>query len=81
MKNVVLCFGGKSFEHDISIITALIVLKKYKGKYNLLPVYLSKNNEWFYFAGKDMSIGLFKDFDLSFKKNKFKKTTNWDTFL
>ena len=73
MKNVVLCFGGKSFEHDISIITALIVLKKYKGKYNLLPVYLSKNNEWFYFAGKDMSIGLFKDFDLSFKKNKFKK--------
>ena len=75
MKNVVLCFGGKSFEHDISIITALIVLKKYRGKYNLLPVYISKNQEWFFYPKNDLSITLFKNFDAEYKKNGFKKVS------
>ena len=75
MKKILLCFGGKSFEHDISIITALIVLKKYRGKFNLLPIYISKNQEWFYFAGKDLNVKCFKDFERKYKQNGFKKVS------
>ena len=38
-----LVFGGKSFEHDISIISALIIYNKARGsKYDLLPLYIDK---------------------------------------
>ena len=73
MKNILLIFGGKSFEHDISIITALIVKNRYNGKYNLVPVYIDRNNEWFYFAGKNLNSHMFKDFKNTFKQNKFYK--------
>jgi len=71
--NVLLIFGGNSFEHDISIITALTIYNRSKAcKYNLLPLYLSKNNEWFLFCGKNFSVENFKNFELSYKNN-FKK--------
>lgn len=74
MKNILLIFGGKSFEHDISIITALIIKNRYEnGKYNLVPVYIDRNNEWFYFAGKKLNSHMFKDFKNTFKQNMFFK--------
>jgi len=74
MKNALLIFGGKSFEHDISIITALIIYRNAKNcGYNLLPVYINKNQEWFYYAKENMSINLFKNFEKNYKKNGFKK--------
>lgn len=74
MKNILLLFGGKSFEHDISIITALIVKNQYRnGKYHFVPVYVDKNDEWFYFAGENLSSHMFKDFEKSYKKDKFLK--------
>lgn len=74
MKNVLLVFGGKSFEHDISIITALIVQNQYKnGKYNFVPLYVDKNNEWFYFAGEKLSSSMFSDFEKTHAKDKFFK--------
>lgn len=74
MKNVLLLFGGKSFEHDISIITTLIIKNRYEqGKYNLLPVYIDNDNEWFYFAGDKLASHMFADFKQSYKTNKFYK--------
>lgn len=73
MKNILLIFGGKSFEHDISIITALIVKNRYNGKFNLVPVYIDRDNEWFYFAGKNLNSHMFKDFKNTYKQNQFYK--------
>ena len=41
MKEVALFFGGKSVEHDISIITALQVMSMVPKEYKLLPVYIT----------------------------------------
>ena len=46
-KNVAIIFGGKSTEHDISILTACQVMNALnKNKYNLFPVYISQNGKW-----------------------------------
>ena len=51
---VALVFGGKSTEHEISIISALQSYEWFDhNKYEVFPVYLSKDNE-FYF-GEDLS--------------------------
>ena len=68
-KNVLLLFGGNSFEHDISIITALTIYNKATAcKFKVLPLYLTKNNEFYLFDGKKFDITIFKDFEN--KKNK-----------
>ena len=45
--NIIVLYGGKSVEHDVSIITGLQVLENidYK-KHNVIPVYISRNGEW-----------------------------------
>ncbi|MBP3345082.1 MAG: D-alanine--D-alanine ligase [Clostridia bacterium] len=40
MDNIAIIFGGKSVEHDISIITALQTMKNISKKYNLIPIYI-----------------------------------------
>jgi len=48
-KTVAVFFGGKSPEHDISIITALSsVIKPLEltKKYTVVPVYITKNGKW-----------------------------------
>ena len=48
MINLVLLFGGKSVEHDISVITYKQVLSAVDlKKYNVLSVYLDKNNDFY----------------------------------
>lgn len=43
--NIGVIFGGRSVEHDISIITGLQVINGLdKNKYNIVPIYLSKDN-------------------------------------
>ena len=47
MKNIILFFGGRSPEHDISIITAMQVKANLNpDKYNIFPVYITKENKW-----------------------------------
>ncbi len=46
MKNVLVIFGGKSVEHDISIITAMQVLSNLPSGYNFIPVYIDKDQHW-----------------------------------
>lgn len=49
-KTVAVFFGGRSTEHDISVITALSsVIKPLEltKKYNVIPVYIAKDGKWF----------------------------------
>ena len=49
-KTVAVFFGGRSPEHDISIITALSSIIKpleLTKKYNVFPVYITKEGKWF----------------------------------
>jgi len=49
MENLAIFFGGKSSEHDISIITAIQVMNNVDiRKYNLVPVYIDEDNAWHY---------------------------------
>lgn len=43
MQNLLVFYGGKSVEHDISILTAIQTMKNInKQKYNIIPIYLTK---------------------------------------
>ncbi len=48
-KNIIVLFGGKSVEHDISLLTANMCLNAIdEEKYNVYPIHVDKNNVWFY---------------------------------
>ena len=66
MKSVLVFFGGKSVEHDISIISGVMALNSIdKLKFNPIPIYVSKAGEWF--SGQSL-------FDLDeYKKIEIKK--------
>ena len=41
-------FGGKSVEHEVSIITALQAIENIdKNKYDIVPIYISKENKMY----------------------------------
>ncbi len=45
--NIAVLFGGRSTEHEISIISGIQVLNALnKEKYNVLPIYITKKGEW-----------------------------------
>jgi D-alanine-D-alanine ligase len=47
-RNLAVVFGGKSVEHDVSIITGLQLMDNADpGKYNVVPVYISREGKWF----------------------------------
>lgn len=62
-QTVAVIFGGRSAEHDVSIITAhipIIESLKAAGKYEILPIYIAKDGSWYAEAGMD---------DLAYFKN------------
>ena len=44
--NVAVFFGGKSCEHNISIITGMQALQAIAKKHNVIPVYIDSNGVW-----------------------------------
>jgi D-alanine-D-alanine ligase len=47
-KNIVVIFGGKSTEHDISILSAMQMINALdKNKYNVHPIYIAHGGSWF----------------------------------
>lgn len=47
-KNIAVLFGGKSSEHDISVLTGFQVVNNLdKNKYRIFPIYITQQNEWF----------------------------------
>lgn len=88
-KNLAVIFGGKSTEHDISIITANQLMNAVDTqKYNLIPVYIADSGEWYsgnrlldlnfyaHFNKKQVSqVAILPHSKMLFKKNfgKFKE--------
>lgn len=66
-KQVFIAYGGKSTEHDISIITAITIYKKFRvSDLELNLLYQSKTGEWFVGDG----LGDFKTYK-NFNSSKF----------
>ena len=61
MKNIGVFFGSGSTEHDISIITAQLIIAGLKGLgYQVTPVYITKTGKWM--LGEDLgNLKLFTD--------------------
>lgn|SRR5574343_64056 len=62
MKNVAIIAGGKSPEHEVSIISARNIFKALdKSQYNVSVIGISKNGEWFHLPDNtlfdDLAIG------------------------
>ncbi len=55
-------FGGRSVEHEVSVITAQQVMAAFdKSKYEVIPIYLTKRGEWL--SGEKLSdLRAFKSF-------------------
>ncbi len=48
MKNILVFFGGKSSERDVSVITGVLAVNGTdKDKYNAIPVYIDKTGKWY----------------------------------
>lgn len=46
--NVAVFFGGRSVEHEISVISALQAINAFnKDKYEIIPIYISKQGRWY----------------------------------
>ncbi len=63
MLNVAVFFGGKTVEHDVSIVTAQQLIQNInKEKYNVVPVYITREGDW-YTGEKLANIKAFEHFD------------------
>ena len=61
LMNVAVLFGGDSVEHEVSIISAVQAMNHFDvDKYNVIPVYIAKNNIM-YTSSKMLNIESFKD--------------------
>lgn len=68
---IAIIFGGKSSEHDISVITAMQAINVIdKDKYDLFPIYITKDGHWV--TGEKL---LEKNTYLDFNKKNFKSVT------
>ena len=54
-------FGGMSTEHDVSVVSGTSVIKNLnKDKYEIIPIYIDKNGEWFSYDKKIETIDILK---------------------
>ena len=64
MIKVGVVFGGETVEHEVSIISAVQAMNKLDNdKYEIIPIYISKENEW-YTGAALREIDTFKDMEL-----------------
>src|ERR1700722_417813 len=66
MKTIAVIFGGRSVEHDVSIVTALSSILKpleLTGEYNVEAVYIAKDGSW-YWDDKLKDVQLYQSSDL-----------------
>ena len=62
--NVGVIFGGKSLEHEMSIITAIQAMNNIDtDKYDITPIFITKDNVW-YTGGALRYVDTFKDLSL-----------------
>lgn len=69
-KNIAIIYGGKSVEHEVSIITGLQIQENIdKNKYNETLIYIDKDGDWF-IGDKLKNIKLYSNWDKEKKKVK-----------
>lgn len=62
-QKLAVCFGGRSVEHDVSIVTGLQAIEHVdKEKYDIVPVYLARNGAW-YTGDALLEIALYQSFE------------------
>ena len=72
-------FGGRSVEHEVSIISAIQAMDNIDTeKYEIIPIYITKNLEW-YTGGCLRYIDTFKDYDLLKRYSKKVNLINKDS--
>lgn len=73
MKNVLLVFGGKSYEHDISCITAAQIFNRFKSdELKLIPFYVSRKNLFYIYNSDKFELSDFA-FNKPLSAKKFKE--------
>ena len=71
MRKVGVIFGGQSVEHDISVLSGVMVANAIdKTKYDVFPIYIDKNGK--FFTGENL---LDIDFFKNFEQSKLKRVT------
>ncbi len=79
MKNIAVFFGGRSVEHDISLITGVMTANSIdREKFSVLPVLIDKDGKW-YTGEKLLDLDGYKDLD--YKKLKRVTIVNGDNTL
>ena len=74
MENVLLVFGGMSYEHDISIVTASQIFNQTRlQNFNLVCLYVSKKNRFYVYKSENFNINDFAGFDDLKHSKKFKE--------
>lgn len=76
-------FGGKSVEHEISVISALQAISNLdRDKYDIYPIYITKSND-FYYSRYLEDIGEYKNIASLLKKSipVYFATDNNETYL
>jgi len=68
-ERILVLFGGKSVEHDISIITALQAMRNLPEKFDFMPVYMDKKGLW-WTAENLGDIHIYSNFEKLAKKKK-----------
>lgn len=57
MKNIYLLYGGKSAEHEISVLTAKSIINNLdREKYKLFLIYVEKNGKWNYLGESPKTV-------------------------
>jgi len=70
-KKVAVLFGGRSPEHEVSIITGIQVMAALdKDKYDVVPVYVTKEGKWIRGDESFLTPSTFKDLDKVIENKK-----------
>lgn len=49
METIAVLFGGRSVEHEVSVVTAVQVMENLdKTRYEVLPIYIAKDGTWYF---------------------------------
>ena len=76
--NVGVIFGGKSLEHETSVITAIQAMDNIDTeKYEIIPIFITKDRDW-YTGGALRFIDTYKDLDLLKRYSKRVNLINKD---
>ena len=68
---VAVFFGGKSVEHEVSVISAIQAMNSInEDKYDILPIYMTKAGGEFYTGDLMRDVKSFTDLPLLLKKSR-----------